>query len=135
MRYILSTVIIMFVFQSRAIAGNGGPMWIFPVARLCIAQDSAYRQTVLAQFVMSGRLNFKSPVFDDCARKNNWVPRHICDEVMALESEDSLSRKNLERLGSKYAEDLRTLDIAEKYFIAFEKAESANTSLPPCPND
>ncbi len=108
-------------------------MWIFPVARLCIGQDAGYRNTVLGQWLMQERLNFKSSEFDDCAREKKWIPRKVCDELMSLDSEEALSPRNLARLGSQYASELRVLNVAGEYFMAFEKAESAGTAVPSCP--
>src|SRR5258705_11728636 len=126
---------IALLFSANVLAEDAGPMWMFPVARLCIGQDPGYRQTVFGRWIMQGRLDFKSPEFDACVREKNWLPRKMCDELMSLDTEDALSSRNLERLRNKYASELRASSLAGEYFAAFYKADSEGSAVPSCPQD
>ncbi|WP_157281071.1 MULTISPECIES: hypothetical protein [unclassified Roseateles] len=115
------------------LAGGAGPMWVFPVIRLCVAQDAAYADTFLGRWIAEGRLRLKSPEFTQCARKKQWIPKYICADLMARETEESLSRRNLERLGASWSEDLKVLEVAGAYVQDASEAELAERQLPACP--
>ncbi|HKU71445.1 MAG TPA: hypothetical protein VJQ51_11450 [Burkholderiales bacterium] len=121
------------LFPANVVAEDADQMWAFVMARLCIGQDAGYRETLLGRFVMQGRLAFQSPEFDRCVRDKSWLPHKLCDEVMALDSEEAFSRKNLGRLRNQYASELRAASVAGDYLAAFDKAESQGTAVPACP--
>jgi len=108
-------------------------MWVFPVIRLCVAQDAAYADTFLGRWIAESRLRLESPEFDRCARKKEWIPKHICADLMARETEDSLSRRNLERLGASWSEELKVLEVAGPYVLDASEAHLAGRLLPACP--
>jgi len=114
-------------------AGGAGPMWVFPVARLCVAQDARYADSFLGQWISRSRLKLASDQFEQCARSKQWIPDAVCAELMSLQSEQDLSRSNLERLGAKYSAQLKILEVAAPYVMAASEADSAGTTLPPCP--
>jgi hypothetical protein len=121
------------LFSPNALGENSEMLWVMPVARVCIAQDPAYGQTLLGRWVMQGRLNIKSSEFDVCARRKNWVPHPMCDELMSLDPESTLSERNLERLRMRHRSELQGLNVAGEYVTAFEKAESQGAAAPSCP--
>lgn len=123
------------LFSANAWAENSEILWVLPVTRLCIAQDSAYEQTFLGRWIMGGQLGFRSSEFDACARQKNWIPRAMCDEVMALDSEEGLSETNLGRLRRSYSSTFQRLSIAGGYLETFERARAKGAALPSCPQE
>lgn len=108
-------------------------MWIFPVARLCVAQDSRYADSILGKLVMQSRLKLDTEQFNQCARSKQWVPDTVCTELMSLNLEKDLSRSNLERLGEKYAPQLSILNVAAPYVMDAAEAHGSGKSMPQCP--
>lgn len=131
----LLLLLVALTTPTLASAAGGAPTWVFAVARFCIAQDPAYRRTMLGDFVMKGRLNFDSNAFDECAGKHKWVAKSFCDEVMALKSESDLSADNIERLRKKHEPELLGFERAGNYFNAFAQADAGNKPPPACPSD
>ena len=109
-------------------------MWIFPVARLCIAQQPKYGDSLLGQsWMMRGRMTLVSPEFTRCAREREWIPEDICAELMSLQPPAGLSRSNLERLGARWSAQLKVLQVAGPYVMDAAEAEGQGREIPPCP--
>jgi hypothetical protein len=115
------------------LAGGAGPMWVFPVGRLCIAQEPQHAKSFLGNFILQGRMKLDSPEFTQCAKARHWIPDHICSELMSLDSEKSLSRSNLERLGAQWSDELKVLRVAGPYTADAAEAEESGRTLPSCP--
>jgi hypothetical protein len=126
-------VVLFFAAVPPALAGGAGPMWIFPVGRLCIAQEPRHADTFLGKFILHGRMQLAAPEFTQCAKARHWIPDHICTELMSLDSEQGLSRSNLERMGSQWSEELKVLRVAGPYTADAAEAEAAGRKLPSCP--
>ena len=133
MKHRLIAIALFLACVSQANAGGAGPMWTFPVWRLCIAQEPRYGETPVGQWVLQGRLKLASPKFAQCARAKQWIPAHVCKELMSLESEQDMSRSNLERLGNKYVTELKILSVAAPYVMEASEAEVTGRELPACP--
>jgi hypothetical protein len=120
-------------FSGPVFAGGAGPMWVFPVGRLCAAQDPRYAEALLGRLIVSGKLKLASSEFNRCARAKQWIPDHICADLMSLDPEQGLSRSNLDRLGERWSPELKVLQVAGPYVMASAQAELAGRELPPCP--
>jgi len=132
MKYPLFPVLLL-LGTSQAVAGGAGPTWVFPVARLCVAQEPQYADTPLGQWVLQGRLKLASPQFAQCAHAKQWIPAHVCKELMSIESDEDMSRSNLEQLGAKFSPELKILEVASPYVFDAAEAEIASRELPSCP--
>ena len=108
-------------------------MWIFPVGRLCVAQEPKYGDSPLGRWVVGGITKVASPEFTRCAREREWIPEDICAELMSLQPEAGLSRSNLERLGARWSAQLKVLQVAGPYVMDSAEAERQGREIPPCP--
>lgn len=108
-------------------------MWVFPVARLCMAQNARYADTMLGKWIAQSTLKLDSRPFEACARSRQWIPDAVCGELMALESESDLARANLERLGAAHAKELDVLKVAVPYVMGAADATGSGKPLPQCP--
>lgn len=133
MKYFLTRFVLLVFIASPALAGGAGPMWVFPVARLCVAQEPKYAETFLGKWISQSRLKLESEQFAQCARTKQWIPAHICTELMSLETDKDLGRSNLERLGAKFGTELRVLSTAGLYVMQASEALEAGRELPACP--
>lgn len=131
-RYFLAFALLL-VSVSNCFAGGAGPMWVLPVARLCVAQEARYAESFLGQWILQSRLKLPSEEFEQCAQSKHWIPDSVCAELMSLSSEKDLSRSNLERLGSKYSTQLKILEVAAPYAMDSADADAAGKKLPQCP--
>jgi hypothetical protein len=134
MKHYLSFLALLSGPVSNCYAGGAGPMWVLPVARLCVAQESHYANSFLGQWILQSRLKLPSEEFEQCARSKHWIPDSVCAELMSLNSEKDLSRSNLERLGSKYIAQLKILDVAAPYVMDSAEADATAKKLPQCPD-
>jgi hypothetical protein len=132
MKFRFCVVASLLAWAAPALPGGAGPMWVFPVARLCIAQDVRYAETLFGRWILGGRLKLASPQFTQCAREKQWIPSHICTDLMSLDA-GALSRSNLERLGAEWSGELRVLQVAGPYVESAVDAETSGRELPSCP--
>jgi hypothetical protein len=125
--------ILLLTCVAGAVAGAAGPVWIFPMGRLCIAQEPGYAESVLGKWILQGRMKLASPEIVQCARTRNWIPANVCSELMALDSEEKLSRENLERLRVRWKPQVNGFEVASQYLWEASKAEADGRPAPACP--
>ena len=130
----LLPLVLLCLLAPNTYADGAGPMWVLPVARLCVAQEPRFATTFLGQWIAQSRLRLDSREFEQCAVSRQWIPAHICTELMSLETEKALSRSNLERLGARYSPELKILEVAAPYVMDAAGAHDAGKALPPCPS-